>query len=82
MMELIQKYAKDDGAVSINDLKRWSTYPAAIEFLSAITLASSFKELKKVCEPPSNFTLNSLIIFQQPFLTEIRWSLGDLISLA
>ncbi|KAJ5998183.1 hypothetical protein N7522_009843 [Penicillium canescens] len=82
MMELMQNYAKDDGVVGIDDLERWSTCPAAIEFLSAITLASSFEELKKVCEPPSNFAPNSLIVFQQPFLTEIRWSLGDLIGLA
>ncbi|KAJ5589607.1 hypothetical protein N7537_012285 [Penicillium hordei] len=82
MMELMQKYAKDDGAVGIDDLERWSACPAAIEFLSAITSASSFEELKKVCEPPSNFALNSLTVFQQPFLTEIRWSPGDLIGLA
>lgn len=63
MMELMQKYAKDDGAVGIDDLERWSACPVAIEFLSAITSASSFEELKKVCEPPSNFALNSLIVF-------------------
>jgi hypothetical protein len=48
MMELMQKYAKDDGAVGIDNLDRWLTCPAAIEFLSATTSASSFEELKKV----------------------------------
>ncbi|KAJ5529052.1 hypothetical protein N7527_002445 [Penicillium freii] len=82
MMELMQKYAKDDGAVGIDDLERWLACLAAIEFLSAITLASSFEELKKVCEPPSKFALKSLTVLQQPFLIEIRWSPGDLIGLA
>ena len=67
MMELMQKYAKDDGAVGIDDLERWSTCPAAIEFLSAITSASSFEELKKVCEQPSNFALTRLLFLSNPF---------------
>ncbi|KAJ5982691.1 hypothetical protein N7451_012791 [Penicillium sp. IBT 35674x] len=48
MMELMQKYVKDDGAVGIDDPERWRICPAAIEFLSATTSASSFEELKKV----------------------------------
>lgn len=51
MMELMQKYAKDDGAVGIDNLGRWQTCPAAIDFLSATISASSFEELKKVCHP-------------------------------
>ncbi|KAJ6112291.1 hypothetical protein N7523_002113 [Penicillium sp. IBT 18751x] len=82
MMELMQKYVKDDGAVGIDNLERWQACPAAIEFLSAITSASSFEELKNVCDPSSNFALQLLIAFQQPFLTGTRWCLGDLIGLA
>ncbi|KAJ5443129.1 hypothetical protein N7445_004242 [Penicillium cf. griseofulvum] len=82
MMELMQKYAKDDGAVGIDDLERWSACPAAIEFLSAITSASSFEELKNVCDMPSNLALQLLITLKQPFLTGTQWCLGDLIGLA
>lgn len=84
-MELMQKYIKDDGAVGIDDLERWQACPAAIEFLSAITSASSFEELKEVCNPPSNFALQLLIAFnafKQHFLTRTRWRLGDLVGLA
>jgi hypothetical protein len=49
MMELMQKYAKEDGAVGIDNLDRWRTCPAAIEFLCATTSANSFEELKAVC---------------------------------
>ncbi|THC89975.1 hypothetical protein EYZ11_010564 [Aspergillus tanneri] len=52
MMELMQKYVKDDGAIGLDNLDRWRTRPAAIEFLSATTSASSFEELKRVCGPP------------------------------
>ncbi|RAK94831.1 uncharacterized protein BO80DRAFT_469880 [Aspergillus ibericus CBS 121593] len=47
MMQLMQKYAKDDGAVGIDNLDRWQKCPAAIEFLSATTSAGSFEDLKK-----------------------------------
>lgn len=55
MMELMQKYVKDDGAVGINNLNRWRNRSAAIEFLSATTSAGSFDELKKVCRSPFCF---------------------------
>jgi hypothetical protein len=51
MMELMQKYIKEDGAVGIDNLDRWRTCPAAIEFLCATTSAGSFEELKEVCFP-------------------------------
>lgn len=51
MMELMQKYAKDKGAVGIDNPDRWGTCPAALDFLSATVSASSFEELKKVCDP-------------------------------
>ncbi|KAJ5974826.1 hypothetical protein N7481_008533 [Penicillium waksmanii] len=47
MMELMQKYIKEDGAVGIDNLDRWRTCPAAIEFLCATTSAGSFEELKE-----------------------------------
>lgn len=48
MMELMQKDVKDDGAIGINNPERWEVCPAAIDFLSATTSASSHEELKKV----------------------------------
>ena len=51
MMQLMQKYVKDDGAVGIDNFDRWRNRPAAIEFLSATTSAGSIEELKKVCRP-------------------------------
>lgn len=48
MMQLMQKYVKDDGAVGIDNLDRWRNCPAAIEFLSATTSAGSLGVLKKV----------------------------------
>ncbi|KAJ5392906.1 hypothetical protein N7465_011880, partial [Penicillium sp. CMV-2018d] len=48
MMELMQNYAKDDGALGIDNLDRWRPWPAAIGFLSAITSASSFEEPKRL----------------------------------
>jgi hypothetical protein len=51
MMELMQKYVKEDGAVGIDNLDRWRSCPAAIEFLCATTSASTFQELKEVCFP-------------------------------
>lgn len=69
MMELMQKYVKDDGAVGIDDLGRWQACPAAIELLSAITSASSFEELKNVCIPPSTVTslCNCSLLLSTPF---------------
>lgn len=46
----MQKYAKDNRAVGIDNLDCWQTCLAAIDFLSATILASLFKELKKVCD--------------------------------
>ncbi|PWY75289.1 hypothetical protein BO94DRAFT_559572 [Aspergillus sclerotioniger CBS 115572] len=47
IIQLIQKYTKNDGTVGINNLDHWRKFPAAIEFLSATTSAGSFEELKK-----------------------------------
>ena len=47
-MELMQKYAKADGVIGIENLDRWPSDSAAVEFLSATTSASSAKELMKV----------------------------------
>lgn len=45
MMELMQKYVKEDGVVGIEDLDRWPSDSAAVDFLSATTSASSAKQL-------------------------------------
>ena len=48
MMELMQKYAKDGGAIGIENLHRWSVDSDAVKFLSMTTSASSVEELMKV----------------------------------
>jgi len=52
MMELMQKYVKDDGAVGVDDLRRWPTDGDAVAFLSETTSAASALELQDVCDFP------------------------------
>ena len=47
-MELMQGYAKDDGAIGVDDLHRWLDGSDAVGFLSETTSASSVGELMKV----------------------------------
>ncbi|OBT39550.1 hypothetical protein VE00_09473 [Pseudogymnoascus sp. WSF 3629] len=44
-MELMQKYAKDDGAIGIDDLERWPSDCNAVGFLSMTTSATHVDEL-------------------------------------
>ena len=48
MMELMQKYTKDDGAVGVDDLRRWPSNSDAVGFLSETTSAASAGALIKV----------------------------------
>jgi hypothetical protein len=48
MMELMQKYVKEDGAVGLDDLRRWHDSPDAVDFLGAIASATCAAELVKV----------------------------------
>lgn len=64
MMELMQKYVKEDGAVGIENLDRWPSDSAAVGFLSATTSASSVQELLKVSGKSS---LNHHLTFIAPF---------------
>ena len=48
MMELMQKYTKDNGAVGVDDLRRWPSNSDAVGFLSVTTSAALAGELKKV----------------------------------
>ncbi|KAH7330032.1 kinase-like domain-containing protein [Rhexocercosporidium sp. MPI-PUGE-AT-0058] len=50
MMELMQKYVKDDGAVGVDNLRRWPTDGDAVAFLSETTSAASALELQNVCD--------------------------------
>ena len=52
VMVLMQGYAKEDGAVGINDLERWPSDSLAIDFLSATTYASRTNQLLEVWHPP------------------------------
>jgi hypothetical protein len=59
MMELMQKYTKDDGAVGVDDLRRWPSDSDAVGFLSATTSAASASELKKVsCVESPDYNAN------------------------
>lgn len=49
MMELMQKYVKDDGAVGVDNLRRWQSDGDAVAFLSETTSAASALELQDVC---------------------------------
>ena len=48
MMELMQKHVKEDKVIGIEDLDRWPSDSAAVDFLSATTSASSAKQLMTV----------------------------------
>jgi hypothetical protein len=48
MMELLQKYVKDDGKVDIENLDRWSADSAAVTFLSSSITAKSLEILMEV----------------------------------
>ena len=50
-MELIQKYAKDDSTIGIEDLDRWPSASNAVGFLSTTTSATSVHKLLKVGIP-------------------------------
>ena len=47
-MELMQKYTKEDGAISVDDLHHWDSSSDAISFLSATISVTSGAELLKV----------------------------------
>jgi hypothetical protein len=47
-MELMQKYAKDDGTIGLETEKRWPSSSAPVKFLSTTASAASVKELKQV----------------------------------
>jgi hypothetical protein len=47
-MELMQGYVKDEGVVGVDNLKRWSSDSAVLDFLSTTTSADSVDELRKV----------------------------------
>ena len=57
VMELMQGYVKEAGAVGVDDLHRWS--PDAVSFLSDTISAASAAELLKVrCIPSFAFLTN------------------------
>jgi hypothetical protein len=47
-MDLMQKYAKDDGVIGVEDLSRWPSDSDAVGFLSETTSASCVTQLMKV----------------------------------
>ena len=57
-MELMQKYAKDGGAIGVEDLDCWPSNSNAVAFLSMTISAPSLDELLKVsinCCVSANF---------------------------
>lgn len=55
-MELMQKYAKEDGMFGVDDLQRWPSDSDAVEFLLATTSTTSIDELKTVSLSQCDFT--------------------------
>ena len=55
MMEMMQKYVKEDRAIGIDDLRRWNSSSDAVGFLSATTSATSAAELLKVRAFPFDY---------------------------
>ena len=58
VMELMQKYTKDGGAIGVEDLDRWPSNSNAVAFLSLTTSTPSLDELLKVsinCYVSTNF---------------------------
>ena len=53
-MELMQKYVKDDGVIGIDNLGRSPSDSQAVSFLSAITCADAFDDLKTVSSGKGN----------------------------
>ena len=59
-IRLIQKYDKDKGVVSVEDLERWPIDSAAVGFLSATETAVLIKSLRNISSSskvsfPTNF---------------------------
>jgi hypothetical protein len=77
-MELMQKHVKNDGAVGVDDLRRWPPDSNAVDFLSETTSASSVNELMRVSPIPSPWKLepNILASITSPALEE-RSAQGD-----
>jgi len=48
IMELMQGYPREDGAVGVEDLYRWPSDCNAVSFLSTTVTATSLLELTKV----------------------------------
>ncbi|OQE16627.1 hypothetical protein PENSTE_c023G02063 [Penicillium steckii] len=51
MMELLQKYVKDDGKIGIDDLSRWSSDSTPVDFLSATISVGTVEALMKATPP-------------------------------
>ena len=60
-MELMQGYAKDDGAIGVDDLHRWPEGSSAVRFLSETTSASSVGELMEVSRELTFYVMIYLI---------------------
>ena len=50
MMELLQKYVKEDGFIGIKNLDRWPFDSVVVEFPSSTTSANLAKELTTMSE--------------------------------
>lgn len=48
VMELMQGYSKEDGAIGVDDLDRWPLDSNAVNFLSMTEFVTSVVELTKV----------------------------------
>ena len=61
MVELMQKYTQEDGAIRIEDLERWPSNCDAVEFLSLTTSATSVPTISKAGLRAGNLSLANMI---------------------
>ena len=66
-MELMQGYVKEEGTTGVDDPSRWSS--DVLDFLSRTTSAASVKDLMKVSQFCSFYSLVLLLIL----LSSMRW---------
>jgi hypothetical protein len=81
MMQLMQRYAMDDGVIGVDDLGRWPPDSEAFGFLEAISSARSVEALMKVRTSLHYRSHYPLTIVQHPFVAK-KHRPGELVGLA
>ncbi|KAJ5643561.1 uncharacterized protein N7484_006068 [Penicillium longicatenatum] len=83
IMELMQKYVKDDGIIGVDDLSRWPVESHAFGFLSAISATNSIESLKTVRGSSVIWIRSEMRLKLLGFIMKkYHHSLGELVLLA